>query len=356
MGTVKFYKDEPLFGLDIGHASLKAMQIVKSPGKPPEIVGYGSSQFEPAAIQNGVIVNPEAIAASVHQLFETGLVGTIDSRRVACTLPTAHTFSRPMTVPPMSHDQIVEAVHLEAEQYIPIPLDSLYIDYEVSHQDSQGMELLLVAASRKIVDSYHSLLQSLELEPVAFEPSINASSRLLKIVGSASSEPSILVDIGTVATDIALFENSLLVSSTVNGGGDTFTNAISKSMHLSVEQATRLKNEYGISYSDKQQRIIDAVKPQLETLSHEIEKSIRYYSERAGKGGKKITRIVTVGGGAVMPGFNQYVSKELRLPCESLEPWDKISFGHLTVPEEIDRPMFITVAGEAIIDPAEISK
>jgi type IV pilus assembly protein PilM len=351
---IRFYHDEPLFGLDIGHSSIKAMQIERMPDKQPQIRGYGMSFFAPEAIQNGIIAKPEILADAFHQLFEKNLVGKITSRRVACTLPTAYMFSRPMKIPVMNHEQIMDAVHLEAEQYIPIPLDSLYIDYEVSYQDAQNMEILLVAASRKIVDSYMNLLQSLELEPVAFEPSISASSRLLKITGDASAEPSILIDMGSIATDIAIFDKTLQVSSNVTGGSDTLTAMIAKALRVSPEQAMHLKNQYGIAYSDKQQRIIDAVKPQLDNLIREIEKSQRYYIERADKSGRKITRVITIGGGAVMPGLNQYISKQLRLPTENLEPWSQISFDGLPQPEVQDRSMYITVAGEAILDPKEV--
>lgn len=355
MGSLKFYHDEPLFGLDIGHSSLKAMQIETAPGKKPTVTGYGISYFNPVAVQNGVISQPEVIATAMHELFNKKLVGVINSRRVACTLPTAYTFSHPMKIPPMAKDKIIEAVHLEAEQYIPIPIEGLYIDYEITSQNAQGMELLLVASSKKIVDSYLNLLQSLDLEPVAFEPSINASSRLLKNVGGNVNEPSILVDMGSVATDIAIFDKTLIVSSTVSGGGDTFTTAISNAFHMSSEQAAQIKNQFGIAFSDRQQRIIDAVKPQLDGLIREIQKSLRFYSERAGSSDRKISRIVTIGGGAVMPGFNQYISKALRLPAESLDPWQAISFGGLTMPDNVDLSMYITVAGEATLSPAEIS-
>ena len=349
------YRDKPMFGLDIGHSSMKAMQLEKLPGKPASVTGYGISPFEPSAVVNGEIVKPELLAKSAHNLFEKNLVGSITSARVACALPTAHTFSRPMTLPPMDHHDIVEAIHLEAGQYIPVPIDNLYIDYEISRQDEHGIELLLVATSRKIVDSYLSLFKALSLEPVAFEPSINAASRLLRIGEKSNSEPSILVDIGSVTTDIAVFDGTMLVSSTVNSGGDNMTEALIRNLHLSDEQAVKLKAEYGISYSEKQQRVVDAIKPQLDSLVREIEKSIRYYSERASKSGKQLARVITVGGGAEMPGLNHFLSKELRMPCENFNPWDHITFGSLAPPSEPDRSMYITVAGEAILDPSEAS-
>src|SRR4051812_189812 len=99
MGNLKFYTNEPLFGLDIGHSTLKAMQIDRQPGGKLSVLGYGISEFKSAAIQNGVIVEPEAIALAMHDLFEKNMVGEITSRRVACTLPTSRTFSRPMKTP-----------------------------------------------------------------------------------------------------------------------------------------------------------------------------------------------------------------------------------------------------------------
>ena len=56
-----------------------------------------------------------------------------------------------------------------------------------------------------------------------------------------------------------------------------------------------------------------------------------------------------------MPGLNHYLSKELRLPCENFNPWDKISFGNLVPPSEPDRSMYVTAAGEAMLDPMEVS-
>lgn len=354
MGNLNFYRDEPLFGLDIGHSSLKAVQIERVAGKPPTVLGYGISPFAPEAIQNGEIIKPQLIADAVHKLFDKNLVGSISSRRVACSLPTSHTFSRPMKVPLMEHGQILEAIQLEAEQYIPVPITNLYLDYEISHQDAQGLELLLVAASKKIIDSYLNTLQSLNLEPLVFEPSIMAASRLLRLVGEAGTEPSILIDIGSVTTDIAIYDKTLLVASTVNEGGDSMTGLISRGLHITPVQAEELKNRHGISFSDKQQRVIDALRPQLETLVREIQKSIRYYSERTANSGKKITQIVTVGGGALMPGLSHYLSLELRLPTQNLVPWQAISFGSLALPPEADRSMYLTATGEAMVDSAEV--
>jgi len=108
---LSFHRELPLFGLDIGHSSLKIMQLQRQAGKKPKVLGYGVSNYYPqSAITNGVIVNFEVLAHTMRELFSDRLIGNITSKRVACSVPTSHTFSRPMTLPPMDKQQIEEAV------------------------------------------------------------------------------------------------------------------------------------------------------------------------------------------------------------------------------------------------------
>ena len=61
MGSMKkthsvpyLYEDKPLFGLDIGHSTVRVMQLV--PGRQrPKVIGYGEIAFKPTVIENGVI-------------------------------------------------------------------------------------------------------------------------------------------------------------------------------------------------------------------------------------------------------------------------------------------------------------
>ena len=45
----------------------------------------------------------------------------------------------------MDDHEMEEAVRLEAEQYIPVPLDDLYLDYTLLSKDKNGLEVLAVA-------------------------------------------------------------------------------------------------------------------------------------------------------------------------------------------------------------------
>ncbi len=348
-----FYHDEPLFGLDIGYTSMKVMQLAPTRDRP-KVVGYGVSNFYPMSlIQNGEIVNFKGLAKYLHELFEDGLIGSISTRRVACSIPTSHTFSRPMKLPPMEKDELAEAVHLEAEQYIPVPAEKLYLDYDILRSDEEGTDLLVVATPKNIIDSYMKFLELVGLEPVAMEPTMNATARLFGLADPSHAQPSVLVDFGSIAVDLAVFDKTIFVNSTVNGGSDTLTTLIAQQLGISVQQAFGIKSKYGISYSEKLGSIMNAAQPILDNLIRETRKIIRYYDERTSKE-QKITQIITTGGGATLSGLSEFLSRQLNLPTRMLDPWHKIDFGELGPPTELAKSMYITVAGEAILNPKEL--
>lgn len=355
MGIVgfNFYHDEPLFGLDIGSSSLKVMQLASEKSKIPTVAGYGlSGLYSSDCISEGVIVNPKILGDALFDVLKNRLVGSIDTHRVACSVPSSHTFSRPMKLPHMEKDEIAEAVRLEVEQYIPVPIDNLYLDYEVSRWTDKEIELSTVAVPKKIVDSYIDFLEIMGLEPVALEPTMNALARLFSATDVSHSTPSILLDFGSLATDLAVFDQSMYVNSTIPAGIDQVVDMISKKLNITPEEARKLKNSEGINSPDSE--IMDIVKPTLDNLVKEIQKIIRYHNERNAPAHRIISQLVLSGGGSTMPGIGQYLSKALGMPARMMDPWLGMNFGTLKQPSEFDRSLFLTVAGAATLNPREI--
>jgi Tfp pilus assembly PilM family ATPase len=82
---------------------------------------------------------------------------------------------------------------------------------------------------------------------------------------------------------------------------------------------------------------------------------IRYYEER-GETDRKIGQIVTMGGGANMPGLSDFMTNNLRLPVRMCDPWQHLKFDHLQPPNSIEKSLYVTVAGLALMNPSEIYK
>jgi type IV pilus assembly protein PilM len=346
-----FFEDKPLFGLDIGHDTLRVMQFAMG-HKVPRLKGYGSIAFDADAIVDGVIVKPELVAKSAAKLFREKLIGDISTQRVALSLPASRTFTRAVQLPRMNAKDIDEAVHMEAEQYIPINADNLYMDYTPLREDDESMEVFVVAIPKAIVDSYLVLTRMLGLEAVMLDTAIGASARMFSY-DKQSSIPSVLVDFGAESADLTVFNHGLVVTGTVAFGGDDITAILSKTLHISANEAIAIKSKYGLSSSVFQKQVVAAVGPSLELLIKEIRRTIRYYEQRYDKE-PPIGQVVTMGGSANMPGLVDYFTQQLRLPTRTFDLTAHIELGHLHPIYQADHMSYVTAAGLAATNPAEI--
>lgn len=356
--TSNFFHDKPLFGLEIGHGSLKVMQVSASPVNagakhtPPRLVGYGFTDFDTASQKDGVVVQPEIVAEAALDLFRNRLIGDITTKRVAIAIPAYRTFTRSLRLPRLKPKELDEAVQLEAEQYIPLPLERLYLDYEIIGQVEDSTELLAVASPRNIVDSYLDLAQILGLEPVLIEPTLGSLGRLFT-QDSQSDIPAIIINLGAVSSDISIFDRQMLVTGTVQGGGEDFTKSIKDKLGVTLQEAALIKTRYGLGVSKKQSEIKQALEPILQDIVKEIRRMVRYYTERYGTK-RPIEQVITLGGGANMPGLDEYLTATLHLAVRHSDPWQYLNHKGLQPPSVSDRPMYSTAAGLSLTQPGKV--
>lgn len=362
--TSNFFHDKPLFGLEIGHGSMKVMQVATAePAKTAakktaakhslsRLIGYGFTSFDTASQKDGVIVQPEIVAKAALELFRERLIGDITTKRVAIAIPAYRTFTRSLRLPKLKQKEMDEAVQLEAEQYIPLPLEELYLDYEIIGQVEDSMELFAVATPRNIVDSYLDLAQVLGLETVLIEPTLGSLGRLFTL-DSQSDIPAIIINLGSVSSDISIFDRQMLVTGTVQGGGEDFTESIKDKLGVTLQEAALIKTRYGLSLSKKQTEIKQALDPILQEIVKEIRRMVRYYGEHYGTK-RPIEQVITMGGGANMPGLDEYLTAALHLAVRHSDPWQYLDFKGLQPPNVSDRPMYSTAAGLSLARPSEV--
>lgn len=351
MKTKLFYKPKHLFGFDIGHSAIKVVQVSNGHGSNARVLGYGFNTFNEQAVRDGVIVDYEALAASAHALLTELIVGSVTTDNVAISIPAARSFTHILTLPYMEESELYQAVQLEAEQYIPIAVDQLYIDYKVNKVISAGkdqekqLELVMVAAPRKIVDSYLKLLDILGLEAALIETSLAANARAFTRAHH-TTKPILLVDFGSRSSDTNVFDGALRVAGTVDGGGDSVTDAIAKAFKVTTRQAYILKTRYGLKAGPKQKEMEAAIAPTLDNVVKEITKMLRYYKEREAKAGA-VEAIVMSGGGANLPGLAEYLTNKTGIKAMVDNPWEKLDFGRLQQPHSLESTIYTTAVGLA---------
>lgn len=93
----------------------------------------------------------------------------------------------------------------------------------------------------------------LGLELVALEATIASSSRLF-VHTELSDVPTVIIDYGSVSSDITIFDHGIIVTGTAGGGGDNFTDLISEALDISKSEAQVIKAKYGLSYSKNKKK------------------------------------------------------------------------------------------------------
>ena len=316
--------------------------------------GYGSVELDPAKMADDLSQSAEYLQSRLYELLNDNIVGKLTSNRAILGIPTARTFSRTFSLPADKKANLKDAVNLEVEQYIPMPLDALYVDHQIIKQTKEELTVLMCAAPKRTVDPLLTIAQQCGMEVAMIEPNMNAVARLLEHTAEGNL-PTVIVDIGPATADIAILDSAIRVTGGLNIGGNTFTLDIAKKMNIPLETAHQLKVLNGLSAGPRQAKITASLRPSLLRIAGEIKKVIRYYTDRF-PNEEKIEQVIIVGSGSNVPGLGEFFTNELVMAARVAIPWQTVNFGSLTPPSKQLRPRFMTAAGLALVPPEEIWK
>jgi type IV pilus assembly protein PilM len=347
------FNDKQAIGLEISPTDLKVMSAYNHKNQWT-VSGYGMVNLDPKKLKECLSEDNGYLTESLTELLNKKFTGRLLSDQVIVGIPTSRTFSRTFQIPASAKKSLKSAVAIEVDQYIPVPISLLYVDYEVIGKYSDTFTVVMSATPKKLVDTVIASCESVGLQAVMIEPTVNSIARVLKKTEDGYL-PSVIVDIGTDNTDVAILDNIVRVTAGLSVGGSTFTLDISKKLGISLEHAHQLKVLNGLAYGPKQAKITSAIKPALHSIISETRKVIRYYNERISNS-QRIEQILIVGNGANVPGIADYFTNELVMPVRTANPWQELDFGKLQKPTKQMRSRYIGVAGLATVEKGAMSR
>lgn len=307
------------FGLDIGSYSIKAVQLRKTQDKY-QLVALGSAPSTPKGLASEAESDLTALAENIKKLHQEAKVTT---KNVISALPEDQVFTRVITLPKLSEEELTSALKWEAEQYVPIPLSEVTLAHQVigeTTQDThQKTEVLLVAAPNRLVDKLLKVLKTAGLNPISLETEILAMSRSLV---APDSEAILLVDLGARATDIAIVEKGQVVfTRSISTAGEALTRAVAGALGLEAGQAEEYKKAYGVDPGKLEGKVSQAIEPILEVIVKEMEQAIQFYQQEKEK---TVKRIVLTGGTAILPEVITLLAKKLTFETQIGDPFSRV--------------------------------
>ncbi len=293
------------FGIDIGTQTIKLTEVKKKGGKY-HLVNYVTwrDPLEDVVQEKGGARNSssELIANILNNMIQQA---KMNIQSVYLAIPSYLAFSAPVEFPIMSNEELVSAVNMQARQHIPVPIEDVQVDWlnlGVS-SDQKTIHVLLMAVPNTVISKYLKIAELAGIEIEGFELDIFSQMRATDM----SSSPACLVDFGARSSSVGIFDEkqrlSLLRSFDV--GGNHITNNIASAAGIPVEQAEKMKIQFGVG-GESEEVTTGFDMTFRRTIIRDLVRAIQEY-ERSTQA--EMNNIILIGGMSHMKGLESYMKQ-----------------------------------------------
>jgi len=317
------------FGLDVSGSSLKVVQL-RGQGKRLQLKSYSEAVLPKGTVISDAITDPKTFEFILKQALDKPGFGKIDTNYVVASLPESKSFVRVIQIPQMSDAEADNAVPFEAESFIPMPIDQVYLDWQkIGGQSGEKMNILMIASPKDFVDKYLDVLDKAGLSTAAFE--VESQSFLRAALPKGSSETCLLADLGAVRSSLIMVENGgLQFTSTIPIAGNTFTESIARALGVASGKAEEIKKKVGIANTGEYPGIKTELLPVLNNLSAEIKNILKFHGEHSAQ---KADRVIISGGSGRLKNLPDFLAAQLAdagiLKVELADPWQNLNIDSL---------------------------
>ena len=145
-------KKPTILGLDISTTAVKLLELSKS-GDRYRVESYAVEPLPPNSVIEKNISDVEGVGEAIKRAVKRS--GT-RSKFAAAAVAGSSVITKVISMPAsLSDDEMESQIQLEADQYIPYPLEEVNLDFEVigpSEDDPERVDVLLAASRSENVD------------------------------------------------------------------------------------------------------------------------------------------------------------------------------------------------------------
>ena len=337
-----------LVGVDVCATSVKIVDIQRQQGIF-HLKSYGIERLLPGAVVDKLIIDTEAVGDALSLLARRCQVSGSDA---ATAVSGSSVITKIIDMDMALSDVEREAqIRLDADQYIPYPLEDVNLDFEVlgpSLIEDSLVQVLLAASRSENVEQRVDALTFGGLKTKIMDIESHAIERAYGLmVDSLSDMPELvaLVEIGHNQTTLYVAKNGEFVYSREQlFGGIQLTEAIQNRYGLSFEEATVNKRERTLP-DDYYPEILT---PFMEGAIQQITRSLQFYFSSSQY--NNIDHVVLAGGSGSIPGLAGMVQQKLGVPVTVANPFINMTIDPYIDSEQlaIDAPSLMAACGLAL--------
>lgn len=317
-------KTSQVLGIDISSTTVKLLELSQQ-GDRYRVESYAVAPLSPEAVVEKNINQIDTVGELIHELVNRSK--TKAQQAVAAVAGSAVIIKTVAMPAGLSEEDLEAQLTVEADQYIPYPLEEVALDFEVlgpvpGREDQ--VNVLLAACRQENIESRVEALEVAGLTPAVIDVEVFAMERALALVKRQlpveNPQSIAMVDIGASMTTLSVFAGGESVYTREQlFGGKQLTDEIMSRYDLSFEQAGLAKKQGGLP-EDYEQEVLE---PFREAVVQQVSRSLQFFFSSSEF--TSLDCIVLCGGVAAISGLAEIIEERLSTPTIVANPFAEMS-------------------------------
>lgn len=320
-GVLKLFgkKTDPVIGLDIGSTGVRLLQL-SSHGSGYRIDHFAIEPLGEGAVVDKAVQDVEAVSNAIKKALKNS--GT-RAKSCAIAVSGSAVFTKTISLPSDLADADIESqVQIEANQYIPYPLNEVSLDFEVlgpSARNADLIDILLAASKSENVESRQDAIDAAGLKARIVDVEAFAIANAFELIrkrdGVNRSEAVGLFDIGYDLTTLLVIKGGHVIYTRDHPfGGHQLQEEIQRRYDMTLEQAGFFERNEDAP-DDFEEEVLE---PFQLNVVHQISRALQFYA--SSNEYSNIGTIYLSGGTAALRGLASMVQQELGMTTRIADP------------------------------------
>ncbi|MCY1405156.1 Cell division protein FtsA [compost metagenome] len=310
-----------LLGIDISSTSVKLLELSRSGGRY-RVEAYAVEPLPPNAVVEKNIAEIEGVGQALTRVLAKARSG---GKNVAVAVAGSAVITKTIEMDAgLSEDELENQLKIEADQYIPYPLEEVAIDFEVqglSPRNPERAEVLLAACRKENVEVREAALALAGLTAKVVDVEAYALERAFallesRLAGERGELTVAVVDVGATMTTLSVLHNGKTIYTREQlFGGKQLTEEIQRRYGLSFEDAGLAKKQGGLPDDYDSEVLL----PFKQAVVQQVSRSLQFFFA-AGQF-SEVDCILLAGGTASLAGLDRLIEQKIGTPCVVANPF-----------------------------------
>lgn len=327
-------KNKTLLGVDISSTSVKLLELSLNNGRY-QVESYASEPLPANAVVEQSIGDEEAVGIVIKKALGRA---RSSSKRAAIAVAGSAVITKNIEMnEDLSDDEMDYQIRIEADQYIPYPLEEVALDWEIQGPSelAGNVNVLLAACRLENVELRKDALEIGGLETGIVDIEAFCTERAYELIQSQLDNDGdeidtvAVIDIGATMTTLSVLNQGKTIYTREQlFGGKQLTEEIMRRYGLSEEEALRAKLDGGLP-DDYESEVLD---PFRDSVVQQVSRSLQFFYSSSQY--NDVDYIILAGGTSSIIGLDQLTQEKLGISTIIANP-----FVNMTLSQKVNASM-----------------